>query len=205
MPSRDQRLLVFLKVPRAGTVKTRLAATLGEAGALEAYRRILAATLDRISSVRSVELRFTPDDAGDETAALLRPGWTAVPQGEGDLGQRLSRAFVDAFREGFRRVLVIGSDCPDVTAADMESAHEALDAADVVLGPATDGGYWLLGVRRPCGYLFRGIPWSTSGVLAATRRRAEASGLEVALLRTLSDVDTEEDWRRWNDGSAGDE
>lgn len=204
MASRDQRLLVFLKVPRSGTVKTRLAATLGDAGALDAYRRILAATLEQISSVPSVELRFSPDDAGDEAAALLRPGWTAVPQGEGDLGQRLSRAFDNAFREGFRRVLVIGSDCPDVTAADMECAHEALDESDVVLGPAADGGYWLLGVRRPCPFLFRGIPWSTASVLAETRARAEAAGLEVALLRTLSDVDTGEDWRRWNGGSAGD-
>jgi uncharacterized protein len=203
MASRDQRLLVFLKVPRAGTVKTRLAATLGDPGALEAYRRLLAATLERISSVPSVEIRFSPDDAGDEAATLLRPGWTAVPQGEGDLGQRLSRAFDDAFREGFRRVLVIGSDCPDVTAADMESAREALDAADVVLGPAADGGYWLLGVRRPCPFLFREIPWSTAGVLEETRRRAEAAGLDVTLLRTLSDVDTVDDWIRWNDGSAG--
>lgn len=193
----DERLLVFLKVPRPGAVKTRLAATMGEAAALESYRRILSTTLERIADRTSVELRFSPEDGAPEVAQWLRPSWSAAPQGTGDLGQRLDRAFTEAFREGFRRVAVIGSDSPDLTSADVTTAFEALDRSDVVLGPAEDGGYWLLAVRRPCPFLFRGIPWSTPGVLEETRRKAESAGLKVERLRTLSDIDTEADWRRW--------
>jgi rSAM/selenodomain-associated transferase 1 len=197
MTAAENRLIIFLKAPRAGSVKTRLATTLGDHAALEAYRLLLATTLGAMQPLSSVELRFTPDDAAEEAARLLRPGWTAVAQGPGDLGERLARAFDDAYREGARRVAVIGSDCPDLTAADITEAWETLDESDVVLGPATDGGYWLLASRRPCAFLFRGIPWSSSEVLAATRRRAESAGLEVTLLRELTDVDTEEDWLRW--------
>jgi rSAM/selenodomain-associated transferase 1 len=197
MTAAENRLIIFLKAPRAGSVKTRLATTLGDHAALEAYRLLLATTLGAMQPLSSVELRFTPDDAAEEAARLLRPGWTAVAQGPGDLGERLARAFDDAYREGARRVAVIGSDCPDLTAADITEAWETLDESDVVLGPATDGGYWLLASRRPCAFLFRGIPWSSSAVLAATRRRAESAGLEVTLLRELTDVDTEEDWLRW--------
>lgn len=192
-----RRLLVFLKVPRLGRVKTRLAASIGEEAALQAYRGMVAATLGAAGSWREVELRFAPDDGLGEVEPLLRPGWSAVGQGEGNLGSRLERAFNDAFREGTQRVLVIGSDCPSMQASDLLDAEEALSSADVVLGPASDGGYWLLGLRRPAPYLFRDMPWSTDTVFAETRRRVEAAGLRLVTLRTLSDVDTEADWQAW--------
>lgn len=198
--SHPRRLLVFLKVPREGRVKTRLAATLGPAAALDVYRTLLATTLDAVAGWREVELRFSPDDGLAEVEPLLRPGWSAVGQGDGDLGRRLDRAFVDAFREGARQVFVVGSDCPAMSAADLAAAEEALSSADVVVGPAADGGYWLLGLRRPAPFLFRDMPWSTDRVLVETCRRVEAAGLRLAQLRTLSDVDTEADWKAWSAG-----
>jgi rSAM/selenodomain-associated transferase 1 len=193
----DRRLLVFLRAPREGQVKTRLACGIGAVSALEAYRTLLQHTLEAASGFGAVELRFTPADALPLVEPLLRPGWTAVFQGDGDLGFRLDSAFSDAFREGFRRVIVIGSDCPEILATDLESADAGLSDADVVLGPAKDGGYWLLGLRRPAPFLFRDMPWSTPHVLAETVRRVESAGLRLGRLRELADVDTAADWNRW--------
>jgi rSAM/selenodomain-associated transferase 1 len=197
MPVPRSRVVVFLRAPRAGSVKTRLAAALGEDAALDVYRDLLAATFAALADQAGVELRHTPDDAGPEIAPMLRAGWAAAPQGGGGLSERLARAVDDAFRSGAGRVLVIGSDCPYLTGGDIGEALDALEESDLVLGPALDGGYWLIGLRRPAPYLFRGVPWSTPDVLAATRRHAEAAGLHVALLRALADIDTPEDWKRW--------
>ena len=192
-----RRLIVFLKAPRAGLVKTRLAAGMGPAGALHAYERLVQTLLESLTTIEKVELRFAPDDSAGEVRRWLREGWTSRAQGAGDLGERLCRAFRDAFAAGARRVVVIGSDCPDVTPADIETAWAALSTNDVVLGPATDGGYWLIGLRALHEPIFRGIHWSTSSVLAQTLAICQQRGLTAHRLRELSDVDTEEDWRRF--------
>jgi hypothetical protein len=193
----ESRLLVFLRAPREGQVKTRLAREIGPVAALEAYRTLLQRTLDAAADFGAVELRFTPADSLPLVEPLLRPGWTAVAQGEGDLGVRLDSAFRDAFRDGFQRVMVVGSDCPEIGPEDLSQADERLSETDVVLGPAQDGGYWLLGLRRPASFLFRDMPWSTPGVFAETVRRVESAGLRLGRLRELADVDTAADWRRW--------
>ncbi len=197
IPLRPERLLVFLKVPRLGKVKTRIAAQVGDLLALEFYQQILRATLEAIDAIPEVELRFAPDEAIDEASLLLRPNWTAVPQGGGNLGDRLARATEFAFKAGYRKVVVIGSDCPEITAQDIFDAFAALEKADLVLGPAKDGGYWLLGLRQPCPLLFQAIPWSTAAVFTETCRRATEAGLQPVLLRELSDIDTLENWRQW--------
>lgn len=194
------KLLVFLKAARPGAVKTRLAVTIGAGAALAAYEELVAATLKNLNlpaAEIAVELRFTPDEAGPEIAPWRRPGWQAAPQGPGTLGERLQRAFEDSFAAGCGRVLVIGSDCPYVNATDLRAALVALAGHDVVLGPATDGGYWLLGLRAPQPALFIGIDWSTPRVFSQTLQRAEMAGLRAARLRELSDVDTETEWREW--------
>lgn len=191
------KLLVFLKAPRRGTVKTRLAADLGPDDALSAYRELVAVTLSHLVALAPVELRFTPDDAGSEIAPWLRAGWGSAPQGNGDLGTRLARAFDEAFHAGHQRVVVIGSDCPYVTDHDIRTAWEALAHHEVVLGPAMDGGYWLLGLRSAQPDLFAEIEWSTANVLSQTLQRAKAAHLSVTLLRPLSDVDTATDWEAW--------
>jgi|ERR1041384_4840991 rSAM/selenodomain-associated transferase 1 len=191
------KLIVFVKAPRPGTVKTRLAVAIGPEEALAAYHQMVECVLASVSALPGVELRFTPDEARNEIAAWLHPGWTAAPQGEGDLGDRLQRAFASAFATGAGRVVGIGSDCPEVTAADIHAAWDALSENHVVLGPARDGGYWLIGLSQPCPALFSGIHWSTDSVMKETLDRARQAGLCVHQLHELADVDTVAEWREF--------
>jgi len=193
----DERLIIFAKAPKAGQVKTRLAKTIGANAATAAYQRLVESLLSNLSAIAGVILRFAPDDCAAEIQAWLRPGWQAQPQGEGDLGCRLQRAFSDHFASGAKRVVIIGSDCPAVQCEDIRQAWKALETHDVALGPASDGGYWLIGLREPRPQLFEGIDWGTDSVLAQTLQRAKAIRLRVELLRILSDVDNEEDWREF--------
>jgi rSAM/selenodomain-associated transferase 1 len=188
------RLIVFVKAPRPGFVKTRLAQTLGAVQAADIYISIVDSLLARFDQLEQVELRYSPDDAREEIGRWLRPRWQARPQGHGDLGQRLEHAFGEAFACGARRVVVIGSDCPAVEPEDIEAAWAALETCDVVLGPAQDGGYWLIGLAAPHPEVFRAVPWSTDQVLAETLARCRIAGLTVHHLRTLSDIDTAADW-----------
>jgi rSAM/selenodomain-associated transferase 1 len=192
---RHDSLIIFLKAPRPGAVKTRLARSIGAAEACAAYRTLVEMLLDSLSSLGDVTLRFAPDEARSEISDWLRPGWQAQPQGPGDLGQRLEAAFDDAFNAGAHRVVIIGSDCPDVSVEDARAAWGALVTHEVVLGPAEDGGYWLIGLRGMHRELLQGIPWSTSQVLPQTLQRARAANLRVHLLRPRTDIDTEAEWR----------
>jgi rSAM/selenodomain-associated transferase 1 len=196
----SQRLSVFLKAPRPGEVKTRLARELGAEAACAAYCQMVECLFEQISSLESVELRFTPDDAAQEFRRWHRPGWRLAPQGEGDLGIRLRRTFADAFKEGLERVVVIGSDCPAVTVQDIEAGWAALDRHDLVIGPARDGGYWLIGLRISQPHLFEGIEWSSVKVLAQTIRKAESTGMTIERLRELNDIDTRRDWEAFLSG-----
>jgi uncharacterized protein len=192
-----QKLVVFLKAPRSGFVKTRMAETVGAEAAAAAYRCIVDRLIQNLSSVGNVELRFAPDDALDEVAHWLRQGWEGRPQGSGDLGDRIHRAFAESFAEGAERVVVIGSDCPVVNVEDVETAWKKLGIYDVVIGPATDGGYWLIGLRTNRGALFQGIKWSTERVLTDTLERVAEAKLTCSLMRKLTDIDTENDWRQF--------
>lgn len=194
MTSSPDRLIVFVKAPLEGTVKTRLAAEIGDAAALQAYRTLVGTLLDQLAPLHDVELRFTPDTARALIEPWRRRHWRAHPQGDGALGERLQRAFAHSFTAGARGVAIIGSDCPEVTEADIHAAWSALEVHEVVLGPARDGGYWLIALRHRCDTLFEDIPWSTPGVLGATLDRTRAAGLSTHLLRELTDVDTAADW-----------
>ncbi len=193
----DPRLIVFVKAPRPGFVKTRIAATLGADAACRIYSGLVATLLATLAPLPKVELRFTPDEALDEIQPWLRPGWSASPQGPGDLGNRMHRAFVDAGGSA----ILIGSDCPYIQQAHLSQAAEHLATHDVVLGPAEDGGYWLIGLNRPCPALFEGIDWGSSTVLAATLKEAALQDYRVQLLPTLRDVDTLEDYLRLTVGN----
>ena len=186
----DPRIIIFVKAPRPGFVKTRLAATMGSENACDAYCKLVRTLLDNLAELPHVELRYTPYDAESEISQWLCEGWAAVPQGEGDLGERMHRAIAEARCPA----IVIGSDCPGIKMTDIRSAHEALAKHDVALGPAVDGGYWLIGLRAPCPALFNDIQWSTNNVLDETLARSKKAGLSVYLLRELADVDTAEDW-----------
>src|SRR5207245_4583452 len=125
----------------------------------------------QLSPLKQVQLRFTPDDAREEIERWQAAGWELQAQGEGDLGRRLRVAFDQAFLHGAGRVVIIGSDCPAVTVKDIRAAWDALERDDVVLGPARDGGYWLVGLRRAHPELFEAIEWSTGSVLDHTLLR----------------------------------
>jgi len=204
-PMRVERLIVFLKAPRPGAVKTRLAASLGTEGACAVYRRLVERLLWEMAPLPEVELRFTPDDAAAEIRSWIGEHWVLAPQGSGDLGERLAAAAATAFRGGAKRVALIGSDCPEVMRADITAAWTGLLAHEVVLGPAQDGGYWLIGLRAPQPGLFAGMPWSTPAVLEETLARCREARLSVGRLRELADIDTEADWQRFlqSPGRAG--
>jgi uncharacterized protein len=187
-------LIVFVRAPRAGAVKTRLAREIGATAACDAYHKLVRAVLNRINSIGNVQLRYSPDDAESEVQPWLRRSWTLSPQGSGDLGERLTRAFAESFADGARRVVIIGSDCPWLSDAEIEQAWNELETHDLVLGPARDGGYWLVGLREPKPAVFDGISWSTETVLEQTLERARGQSLRFLLLRELRDVDTLEDW-----------
>jgi len=187
-------LLVFAKVPRPGTVKTRLARTLGDAAATVAYRRMGRLIVDQLAEAPAqMIVCFDPPDAEEEMRRWLGPApKDYIPQGHGSLGERISRMFQAAFARG-ERAVVVGTDAPSVDSATIVRALDALETADVVLGPSRDGGYYLMGLRKHRPELFRSIPWSTSAVFERTRAQARQMGLQVTYLEVQSDIDTADD------------
>ncbi len=186
-------MLVFVRAPARGRVKTRLAASVGDDAALRVYRRLAEHTLREAAALAGegvrVRVHHTPANAGEAVHAWLGDGPAYLPQAEGDLGARMEDAFARAFAAGAERVVIVGSDLPDLSADLLRRAFGLLDAHPAVLGPARDGGYYLLGLTRLVPGIFRGIAWSTSGVLAATLDRFRAAGIEPAMLEELADVD----------------
>lgn len=197
-------VLVFVKEPRPGAVKTRLAATVGEEGAAAVYRAMAEEVLGRTAPAGDEYERvllFDPPDARDAIEGWLgATGVKLFPQVRGDLGQRMAGAFEEFFQRGARRVALIGTDVPALAREDVRDALESLDGHDVAIGPATDGGYYLIALKRPQPELFRGITWSGPDVLADTLERASRGHLSVSVLRTMGDVDTVEglaaEWER---------
>jgi len=193
----DRALVVFVKHPVPGAVKTRLARAVGPAAAAGLYRalaeHVLAATTPAPGQYERLVF-FDPPQARDEVRGWL-PGVRLLAQSEGDLGTRLRDATARAFARGASRVAVVGTDAPGLARDTVLAALDALDGADVAIGPSEDGGYYLLALRRPRPELFAGIAWSTPSVAADTRARASAAGLVVHELPVLRDVDTLEDVR----------
>ena len=196
-PVGPNQLIIFVKAPRPGHVKTRLAQAIGPDAACAAYCEMVDSLLKNLRGLDDIQLRFTSDDALAEILHWVHPPWGAAPQGTGDLTQKLIAAFRDAFASGAERVAIIGSDSPDITRTDIHSAWAALTDNDVVIGPAEDGGYWLIGLRTEQPALFQNIPWSTNTVLQETLTRAKSAGLKTSLLRVLPDIDTVEDLHRF--------
>jgi uncharacterized protein len=189
-------VIVMLKAPRPGFVKTRLAAEVGAEAAAAIYRRLVEHQAAAIPREWGTEVHFAPAEAAVEMQQWLGGGGAFHPQRGDDLGERLIHATESAFDRGARAVIVIGGDCPALTGSCLREAWRQLAAADVVLGPAADGGYYLIALRRAQPDLFRGIPWSSGAVLARTLERARAAGLSVAMLPTKEDVDDLPSWRR---------
>jgi hypothetical protein len=199
MPARaHDTILLFARHPVAGRVKTRLSPALPPALAAALYAAMLADTLAAVAGCGAArrELWWADEASAESLPVTVPPDFAQRRQGAGDLGARLSEASAAALDAPGARVAIIGSDAPALTAGHLDAAFAALDAHDVVLGPASDGGYWLIALSRPAPELFKGMAWSTASVLRETRERAERAGLSVALIETLSDLDTPADVAR---------
>ncbi len=192
---------MFARAPVPGAVKTRLIPALGATGAAALYAQLLERTLTTTctAAVAPVDLWCAPD-SGDPAFATAKVRWGVIlhDQTQGDLGERMHQALGAALKGGQRAVLV-GCDCPALSAADLDAAFAALDDHDVVLGPAEDGGYALIGVRRLSPVLFEGIEWGGDRVLRQTRSRLVALGWRWHELPMLWDVDRPEDLTRLGD------
>ena len=188
-------LLVFLKYPRAGDVKTRLAASIGARRAATLYREWITLVLTRLQSLRNRTLvvGYFDGAAREEFATWLSLAdeWWAQPSG--DLGERLGAGFAAAHARG-GPVIAIGTDCLDLDAPLLQEAFGALEEHQAVFGPALDGGYYLVGTARDLPGFFRDIPWSSACTLSAHLSLCAASGWSVGLLPARRDIDTGEDW-----------
>lgn len=189
-------VMVFLKAPRPGTVKTRLGRDIGHPRATAMYRALAEQQLDRIPAEFRTEIHYAPRGARMEMRQWLGRRHLFRAQNGRDLGERMSRAFVQGFLRGFERIIAIGSDCPELDRDCLRRADAELRRADVVLGPATDGGYYLIGLRRPQPALFKDIAWSTETVLAETLVRIRGNELTHRLLEEKEDIDDLAGWQR---------
>jgi len=185
-------LLVFAKNPELGKVKTRLAKTVGDKKALEVYLKLLEHTYAVADKTFADKAIFYSDKI-EEFDILDYYKFPKFLQKGKDLGERMDRAIGEAFGQSYNKVVIIGSDCYDLTSEIVEDAFKLLDDHNVVIGPAFDGGYYLMGMDRHYSHLFRDKKWSTPDVLLDTILDTKKLKLSYALLPTLTDVDEEKD------------
>ena len=187
-------VLVFQRNEVLGKVKTRLAAGVGEEQAMEIYRYLLNKTYLALKEitvpVTTYFSEFIPENP-------IHSAENKQLQLGGDLGERMRNAFVAHLESGMEKVVLIGTDCPSMEGTHILQAFEALEHSELVLGPARDGGYYLIGMKRRADFLFEGITWSSELVLSQTLTLAAEQGLRSSLLPILEDIDSPEDWERY--------
>lgn len=187
-------LIIFLRTPEAGKVKSRIAETLGISQTLKIYRELISITLTRVIDLDcGIYLYFYPRI--DQTYLYDTRFIARVQQGA-DLGDKMQSAMAEVLKAHPKAVL-IGTDCPYLTPGILKDAFTRLDQHDLVIGPAIDGGYYLIGLRQSYPRLFTGIEWSTDRVLSQTLQAARDLNLSYSLLPELADIDYEEDWLKY--------
>jgi rSAM/selenodomain-associated transferase 1 len=188
----EEALIIFTKNLIHGKVKTRLAATIGNDKALAVYKQLIHDTIELTNQLPVPKFLYYSDsiEPHDNWSNKI---YTKKLQSGAGLGEKMKNAFTDLFELGYNKVLIIGTDCPELSHAIIISSFHNLDSHDVVIGPATDGGYYLLGMKKLCPGLFKDISWSTDQVLQQTLRACVDSGLSNLLMDELSDIDNEED------------
>ncbi|RED50211.1 TIGR04282 family arsenosugar biosynthesis glycosyltransferase [Seonamhaeicola aphaedonensis] len=182
-------IIVFVKNIKLGKVKTRLAKTIGDQGAFEVYSELVKIT-ERALENLSIDKRIYFSDT------VVNSKWEGLyktVQKGADLGERMKSAFLDGFHDGYNRIVLIGSDLPDIKAKHLENGLSALIKNDVVFGPAEDGGYYLIGMRKMHEMLFNNKPWSQSNLLKETINELEFHNITFTTLELLNDIDTFED------------
>ena len=179
-------LIIFARAPEYGKVKKRLATKLGKSKALDIHQRLLGHTLEVVKSSGSLYKVYLSEEPKSKQAFSYK-----LQSGE-NLGDRMHNALQFEL-EQYAKVCLIGSDCLALTSDDIAEAFKQLDTADVVIGPAVDGGYYLIGMKKPYPQLFSAISWGTSSVLANTLKRCASNSLQVHQLSLLNDIDRPED------------
>ena len=188
-------LIIMAKSPLGGDIKTRLAPRLNKDERTVLYANLLEGVIKRLRNVRDTDtfITITPDNSG---GYFDRFGLPCFAQGGGDIGQRLHRAIEHVLDLGYTRVAAVASDVPALTSRVARGAFHALKSADIAIGPSTDGGYYLIGMKHARTEMFKGIQWSTNTVLKETITRATEMGLKIEILDILDDIDTPEDLER---------
>jgi uncharacterized protein len=198
-----ETLIIFSRYPEPGKTKTRMIPALGALGAAELQREMTEHTLKTAIALNlarkiAIEVHF----AGGNIQLMkewLKEDFDYIPQVSGDLGHKMRSAFERAFTSGNQRVVIIGTDCPDINQSILTEAFNSLQHHDLVLGTAEDGGYYLIGLNRSITELFQNIIWGTEQVLNQTKSIAQQLKLDVHYLTTLADVDRPEDLKIWQE------
>ncbi len=188
-------LLIFIRNPELGKVKTRLARDLGPEEALRIYRKLLGHTR-KVAQALAVDRFLFYSNFIDREDSWPEPDFKKYLQPDGDLGDRMLQAFDQALAE-CEKAIIVGSDCPGLTPLILQTAFEQLESHDFVIGPAIDGGYYLIGMKKLTPELFRDMTWSTDRVFQDTTERMQAMGTSYYVLPTLSDIDYAEDWEKY--------
>lgn len=183
-------MIIFVRNPILGKVKTRIAVTAGNEKALAVYKLLLLHTKEVADKLPCTKFVFYADyiNSGD-----LWNGYEKHLQMPGDLGSRMQQAFATVFAAGYRQACIIGSDCYELTTETIEQAFVSLDDNDAVIGPARDGGYYLLGLKKMMGEIFENKPWGSGSVYRDTTADFKKAGISYATLPVLNDVDRAED------------
>lgn len=184
----ENAVIIFVRNPVAGRVKTRLARGIGDEKALQVYTLLLRHTLHITRNLSCDKLVYYADEIPEQDL-WTEEGFQRYRQAAGDLGERMHMAFEDAFAQNYKKVLIIGSDCYQLSSAIILNAFGRLDEHDAVIGPTFDGGYYLLGMKKPAEAFFRHKTWSSDTVFRDTLRDAEALNLSVFTGQKLHDVD----------------
>ncbi|HEX7367963.1 MAG TPA: TIGR04282 family arsenosugar biosynthesis glycosyltransferase [Pelobium sp.] len=185
-------IIIFVKYPELGRSKTRLAASVGKQNALKVYKELLHHTNLITKNIKSDKYLFY-DKFSENKLPWGDDIYLTAYQKESDLGGRMQNAFEQVFAKGYERAVIIGSDCYDLTQTIIEDALNTLDTTDVVIGPAKDGGYYLLGLTRIIPELFTNVAWSTEDVFSSTVKVLKDLNIAYQIGPTLSDIDTIDD------------
>lgn len=195
MISNDNNLILFLKYPEKGKVKTRLAKDIGNEKALLIYKKLVSKLLNQLDiNNYDISIYYFPENKKNEVKKWINlPDIKYLPQSGDDLGARMLNAFKDSISLKYAKTVIIGTDCLEINDNIISKSFYLLDDSDLVLGPATDGGYYLIGLKTIIEPLFKNISWSTDKVLKQTLNKAKELNIEYKFLDFLSDIDTLED------------
>lgn len=199
--SSKQRLIIFTRYPEPGKTKTRLIPVLGSVGAANLQRQMTEHTILQVKELQKViDISVAVWYSGGDLRLMQE--WLGLnlvyqPQGEGDLGSRMARSLLQAFQSGAEKAIIIGTDCPGLNAQILATAFDKLRSFDIVLGPAMDGGYYLIGLRQLIPELFANIEWGTAQVFQRTLEIAQKLNLSHVNLVPLADIDRPEDLSTW--------